>query len=108
MGCDEGKGREGKERKGKAMATYQTPIKSMSTSIENAFLNAVLCDQPTSSVREYILYANGICWRLCAGRSPTLCSMPARARAVYAPRENPNRHILSPASSEWEKEWAGL
>ena len=62
--------------------TDQTPMKSMSTSMENAFLNAVLCFQPSSSVRMYILYANGTCWLLCAGSSPTLCSMPARARAV--------------------------
>lgn len=41
--------------------TDQTPMKSMSTSMENAFLNAVLCFQPSSSVRMYILYANGTC-----------------------------------------------
>ena len=74
-------------------------MKLMSMSTENAFLNAVLCSQPRESVREYILYANGICCRLWAGSSPTLCIIPARARAVYAPRENPNKLILSPALS---------
>jgi len=29
-------------------------------------------------------------------RENTLMSIPARARAVYAPRENPKIHILSP------------
>ena len=71
----------------------------MSTSMQKAFLNPVLCVQPSASVRQYILYANGICWKLSGGNSPTLCSIPASARAVYAPREKPNKHILSPASS---------
>ena len=74
-------------------------MKSMSTSIEKAFLKAVLCRHPSWSVRVYILYANGTCWWLYDGSKPTLCSIPASARAVYAPREKPNKHILSPASS---------
>ena len=40
--------------------------------------------------------------RGCAMRSKgenTLVSIPARARAVYAPREKPKMHILSPYSS---------
>ena len=49
----------------------QTPTKSMSTSIENAFLKALLCFQPVSSVRENILYAKGTCCILSAGRRPT-------------------------------------
>ena len=76
---------------------YQTPTKSISTSTENAFLNATLCFHPVSSVRVYILYANGTCWWLHAGRRPTLCTMPASERAVYAPREKPKMLILSPA-----------
>jgi hypothetical protein len=30
---------------------------------------------------------------LSGGRSPTLLSIPAKARAVYAPRENPNKPV---------------
>ena len=77
--------------------TYHTPTNSMSTFMENAFLNAMLCCQPVSSHWVYILYANGTCWWLPAGKSPTLWSIPARDRAVYEPREKPKRHILSPA-----------
>lgn len=79
--------------------TYQTPTNSMSTLIENAFLNATLCFHPFSSHWVYILYANGTCWWFPAGSSPTLWSMPASDRAVYAPREKPNMQILSPAWS---------
>ena len=75
-------------------------MKSMSTSIENAFLNAVLCFHPSSSVRVYILYANGTCWSFPAGSTPTLCTIPASARAVYAPREKPKMQIRSPFLSE--------
>lgn len=42
-------------------STYQTPMKSMSTSMEKAFLNAVLCFHPASSVLRNILYAKGTC-----------------------------------------------
>ena len=38
-----------------AKGVYQTPIISISTSMEKAFLNAALCRQPVSSSREYIL-----------------------------------------------------
>src|SRR5258705_6993679 len=58
--------------------TNQTPINSMGTSTQNAFLNSLDCSQPMSSERLYILYANGTCWKLPAGSRPTLCSMPAR------------------------------
>ena len=30
-------------------------------------------------------------------RTPTLCSIPARQRTVYAPREKPSKQILSPS-----------
>lgn len=50
---------------------YQTPRSSMSTSIENAFLNAVLWRHPRASSRQYILYAKGTCWWLLLGRRPT-------------------------------------
>jgi hypothetical protein len=82
-----------------AKVRYQTPTNSISTSMLNAFLNKLLCDHPTSSARENILYAKGTCWWLHAGRSPTLCIIPASARAVYAPRENPNIQMRSPAVS---------
>lgn len=62
---------------GKELAN-QTPINSMGTSTENAFLNSVDCSQPTSSARVYILYAKGTCWKFPAGSRPTLCSIPAR------------------------------
>lgn len=51
---------------------HQSPMKSMSTSIENDFLNAVLSRQPVSSSLVYILYAKGTCWWLCRGSNPTL------------------------------------
>ena len=38
-----------------------------------------------------------------AGRWSTLVSIPARARAVYAPLENPKMQILSPDWSEMEE-----
>jgi hypothetical protein len=97
---------------------YHTPTNSISTSIANAFLNALLWSQPTLSSRLNILYAKGTCWWFPAGSRPTynrasyiregisrqwrqtLWIMPARARAVYAPRENPKRHILSSAQSK--------
>jgi hypothetical protein len=45
-----------------ASVTNQTPRNSTLTSIEKAFLNAVLWSQPTLSARVYILYAKGTCW----------------------------------------------
>ena len=51
--------------------TYHTPTNSISTSIENAFLNALLCFHPVSSSRLNILYTKGICWWSPAGRRPT-------------------------------------
>ena len=71
----------------------------MWTSIEKRLLNSLLCSHPRLSERLHILYANVTCCRLQRGSKPTLCSIPASARAVYAPREKPNRHILSPFSS---------
>lgn len=53
------------------IVSYHTAIISMSTSIEKAFLKAALCLQPVSSSRAYILYANGTCWSLDFGSSPT-------------------------------------
>ena len=50
---------------------YHTPTNSISTSIEKAFLNAMLCSNPVRSSRLNVLYANGICWRSPAGRRPT-------------------------------------
>lgn len=78
----------------------------MGTSTENAFLNPFDWSHPVESVFVYILYANGTCWRLSAGISPILWTIPARLdevsvdksririrwaylRAVYEPRENP-------------------
>ena len=37
------------------------------------------------------------------GRPSTLASIPARARAVYAPLENPKMQILSPSWSKMEE-----
>ena len=34
----------------------------------------------------------------------TFCNIPASARAVYAPRENPNMQILSPCASRRREE----
>jgi hypothetical protein len=59
-----------------------TPRKSTNTSWQNARLNPRLIDHPSASWREYILYAKGICSSLPRERRPTLCSIPARARAV--------------------------
>ncbi len=41
--------------------THQTPMNSMSTFIENAFLKAVDRAQPILSSRAYMLYAKGTC-----------------------------------------------
>ena len=42
------------------------------------------------------------------GGLPTLASIPARARAVYAPLENPKMHILSPNWSKMEELSSGV
>ena len=52
--------------------TNQTPTNSISTSLENVFLNAFDCFHPRSSVDVYILYAKGTCCVLEIGRRPTL------------------------------------
>ena len=42
--------------------TYHTPMNSILTSIQKAFLNVVLCFHPSLSLRLNILYAKGTCW----------------------------------------------
>ena len=64
--------------RGGCSATCHTPRNSISTSFENAFLNAFDCFHPSSSALVYILYANGTCWWLHVGRRPTLWIIPAR------------------------------
>ena len=101
---------------GKELRRYHAPRKSTLTSTEKAFLKCLLCCHPNSSSRVYILYANGTCWWFPGGSRPTcevverswssyvhgqtLWIMPAKARAVYAPREKPKMHILSIARSD--------
>ena len=58
--------------------TNQTPTNSISTLLENVFLNAVNCLHPSSVVEVYILYAKGTCWSLYLGRRLILWIMPAK------------------------------
>lgn len=55
--------------------TYQTPINSIFTSWEKAFLNAALCSLPFLLSRLYIWYAKGTCWWLERGIMPTLWTL---------------------------------
>lgn len=60
-------------------------MKSMSTSMQNAFLNTVDCFHPISSLSVNILYANGTCSWLHAGRRPTYwCIRPSENRLTYS------------------------
>ena len=63
---------------------------------ESPLTNKTLCLHPSSVSFMNILYANGTCWSFPAGSTPTLCTIPASARAVYAPREKPKMQIRSP------------
>lgn len=51
--------------------TYQTPINSMDTCREKAFLNPCAFWTPSSDLSLYNEYANGICSSLLFGRRPT-------------------------------------
>ena len=75
--------------------------------MENILLNMALSSCPCASVRECIIYAGRIYYSLYEESNPTLSSIPARTRAVSAPREEPKRQILSPAWSGGERESQG-
>ena len=92
------------------LSTNHTPRKFIFTSRQKVFLKRVASFSDLLSRDLYTLYANGICSRLPLGSRPTyhnhgksledtlmlcregltLCSIPASARAMYAPREYPS------------------
>jgi hypothetical protein len=82
-------------------AQYATPQLSFTklTRVYMRYLCIKVCLAYALQRTLHETHAKGNCCSFALGSNPTFCNIPASARAVYAPRLNPNKHILSPAVS---------